>query len=144
MNLWGFLSGLVKSDCVILGGGTHFHDDYPKSRLARHALYLGRILLFQLIAKMFGRRVLWIGVGIGPLTKDLFELLTLVGCRLTDGVSVRDDASFRELRKIGYEGKLILGSDLAMLLPVDAEVVRRPRRLGISVTESGKLSPNII
>ena len=33
---------LRDSDFVVVGGGTHFHDDYPLARMPRHWSYLGR------------------------------------------------------------------------------------------------------
>ena len=75
---------------LAMGGGTHFHDDYRTTRLVRHWWYLSRIVLVSAAAKAFGKRVVWLGVGVGPLDGAVTRAFARVALRLCDQVTVRD------------------------------------------------------
>ena len=54
------LRALRRSDALVLGGGTHFHDDYTTWRYLRHFRYMLRIASLSMLAKLLGQRVYWL------------------------------------------------------------------------------------
>jgi polysaccharide pyruvyl transferase WcaK-like protein len=131
------LRALVRSHGLVVGGGTHFHDDYRPARLARHWWYLLRIVLVSLAARVLCKQVVWLAVGIGPITRRTTRMLTWVALRLCHGVSVRDIASLDEVRRTGAGVPAHVTFDLAALMHRPAPVEQRGarRRLGVSVVD---------
>lgn len=101
---------------VILGGGTHFHDDYVITRYVRHLRYMMRYLLLLKVARLLQKRVFLLGMGFGPFRFKLTELITREICTLADHIAVRDPASFQRIRKWVDSSKLTQAFDLAALL----------------------------
>jgi polysaccharide pyruvyl transferase WcaK-like protein len=128
---------------LILGGGTHFHDDYAWRRNLRHSVYMLRIVLICLSAKLLGKKVLWLGMGFGPFVYLLTRWITQSGFMQCDFVTTRDAASIQEIQGWGsaIDKKLTRGFDLAACCLEDNDCAfliseKYPRRniLGISVT----------
>ena len=136
------LRALWRADSVILGGGTHFHDDYSGPRYRRHFLYLARIVAVFLLARALGRRTAFLGMGFGPFSRRRTRLLTRLGVWACHEVTVREGASGGELSRLGLARKVKVTFDLAACLPAVREHVGAPvspgtaLHLGISVTSS--------
>lgn len=79
------LRSLWRSDALVLSGGGLIHDHWA-SIIPR---YLGWIVL----ARLFGKRVVWLGVGVGPIRRRSHRVLARLACRLTTLALVRDAAS---------------------------------------------------
>lgn len=79
------LRSLWRSDALVLTGGGLIHDHWA-SIIPR---YLGWIVL----ARLFGKRVVWLGVGVGPIRRRSHRLLARLARRLTTLALVRDAAS---------------------------------------------------
>lgn len=133
---WAVLRSLSRSHGLVLGGGTHFHDDYRLPRYLRHLRYLSRILLLSLLARLSGRYVLWLGMGFGPFHRAPTRWLTRIGLGLCDFVTVRDAASRRAVNGWIRPDRLEVGFDLAALVEFTApSPAPRPGRvLGISTS----------
>jgi len=127
------------NDCagVVLGGGTHFHDDYVRVRYLRHVRYLLRYLLLFSWAKLRGKKVLWLGMGIGPLRRPLTQWLLDWGVQVCDHVTVREAASAAELASRISPQKLTQSFDLAALacqkMP---HTCQKEKIVGVSVLEA--------
>lgn len=123
---------------LVLCGGTHFHDDYEPKRLARHYLYLARILAFSLWARCRGSQVLLLGQGFGPNRTWLGRFLLRSMLRLSTFVSCRDFASQGECQKLlpNEEKAYPVGGDLALGMKEDKTnfVPSKERTVGVSVT----------
>ncbi len=117
---------------VILGGGTHFHDDYVITRYVRHLRYMMRYLLLLKVARLLQKRVFLLGMGFGPFRFKLTELITREICALADHIAVRDPASFQRIRKWVGSSKLTQAFDLAALLCSWAETRESVREGGSS------------
>ena len=116
MGLRNTLRWLAWAQGVILGGGTHFHDDYRGGRYWQHVRYMARISGLSLLARLLGRRVLWLGVGFGPYYRPLTKFLAWLGEQACEWVAARDRASL-ELAGRWVDGRKIgLAFDLAVLL----------------------------
>lgn len=140
------VSGLLRSNSLILGGGTHFHDDYTTMRYVRHFRYMLRLASLSMLAKLLGRKVIWLGMGFGPFYRVPTRWVTRLGLKFCDFVTVRDSISLREVSGWIPAERLGVTFDLAALLAQNAQLRTRPARtdedrcktLGISVTSVRK------
>jgi polysaccharide pyruvyl transferase WcaK-like protein len=121
-TVWSVLRALLAADIVLLGGGTHFHDDYRGTRLIRHYRYMTRFVVVFAIARLLRKRVYFVGIGVGPFRHRATTVLTRLALALAHAVSVRDKASFEEAARLGAKGKTIQAFDLVAM----AGGVRRP------------------
>ena len=136
------LGALLKTDNVILGGGTHFHDDYRTWRYLRHLRYMLRFVSISILAKLLGRKVTWLGMGFGPFYRRPTRWVTRLGLKFCDRVSVRDSKSLEEIATWVPANKLDLAFDLAALMICNSNGHFTSRRtgefccktLGVSVT----------
>ncbi len=115
-SLSSVLSALLRADGLVLGGGTHFHDDYTTLRYLRHFRYMSRFVVLSILAKLLGRKVTWLGMGFGPFYRRPTRWLTRLGLAFCDRVTVRDAISHQEVADWVPSQKLALAFDLAALL----------------------------
>lgn len=145
-NTFSVVRGLLKSDNLILGGGTHFHDDYTTMRYVRHFAYMLRLASLSILAKMLRQKVIWLGMGFGPFYRSTTRWVTRMGLKYCDFVTVRDSASLEEVAGWIPSDKLEVTFDLAALLAdgVSGRIRKarnneqRCKTLGISVTQVRK------
>ncbi len=136
------IRALLNSDALVIGGGTHFHDDYTLTRYLRHFRYMLRFVSLAMLAKLMGRKVAWLGMGFGPFYRTPTRWITRLGLKFCDRVSVRDAKSLDEIAPWLPPGKLDLTFDLAALLlrsscgalPPPSKEEFRCRVLGVSAT----------
>lgn len=137
VSLW---RAIRSANGIILGGGTHFHDDYSVARYFRHFRYMLRYLAVFLLARLLKKRVYLLGMGFGPFRFPITKILTRISLVLADSVSVRDSASYHRVAK-WKSSNLVQTIDLAALLcrEISHECVTSVKsesqklRLGISV-----------
>lgn len=99
LNILALINALFSSQVLILGGGTHFHDDYTNERYRKHFVYLLKILVITLIFKLLGKKVVYMGMGFGPFKRRLTLILTKISLRLVDVITVRDHKSLERLNE---------------------------------------------
>ncbi|MBZ5565193.1 MAG: polysaccharide pyruvyl transferase family protein [Acidobacteriia bacterium] len=136
------LRALLNTDALVLGGGTHFHDDYTTLRYLRHFRYMLRYVGLSMLAKMLGRQVSWLGMGFGPFYRRPTQWLTRLGLKFCDHVSVRDAKSREEVAAWVPPEKIAVTFDLAALLIGNSHGCFLPSRpegfrcstLGVSLT----------
>lgn len=141
-HLKSVLGALLRSDALVLGGGTHFHDDYKTVRYLRHFRYMSRFVILSILAKLLRRKVAWLGMGFGPFYRWPTRWLTRLGLAFCDSVTVRDVRSFHEVAAWVPASKLVHAFDLSALLVsnTDGNGIRNTkdsqdyRTLGISAT----------
>ena len=109
-------NALLRSDGLVLGGGTHFHDDYTTFRYLRHFRYMSRIVVLSILAKLLRRKVAWLGMGFGPFYRRPTRWLTRLGLAFCDCVTVRDARSHQEVAAWVPSSKLLHAFDLSALL----------------------------
>jgi polysaccharide pyruvyl transferase WcaK-like protein len=134
------------ANMVLLGGGTHFHDDYRGGRLRRHYTYMARYLAVFAIAKLFRKRIYYVGMGFGPFSYRFTKLLTRCILSLADGISVRDQASLDEAVKLGAGSKTLRSFDLAACLApsLSPETCVDDRCLAVSITDMPGMEGNLV
>jgi polysaccharide pyruvyl transferase WcaK-like protein len=139
-NLWPVLNELCRTDGIILGGGTHFHDDYNGWRYVRHLRIMLLIVALSLMSKLLRKRVLWLSMGFGPFLHPLTRWITRLGVGLCDHITVRDSNSEQEILPWTSNDKISLAFDLAALsieessIPTVCTLTRNDKILGVSVT----------
>lgn len=79
------LRALSRTHLLLLGGGGLINDHWPT--------LIPRYLLWALAARLLGNRVVWLGVGVGPIRRRPWRWLARLVARLSDPVLVRDQAS---------------------------------------------------
>lgn len=99
-NPLSFLSELMKSDELILGGGGHFCPRVPVA-----------FTLAILLAHLSQIKVAFIGISVGPISYRIDRMIFRRLLSLVSYVSVRDDRSYRWLTQQGFEAHR--GVDLA-------------------------------
>lgn len=120
-NPWEILTALRSCDLLLSGGGSLLQDVTSK----RSLLYYLSILALGLL---LGKRVMLFAQGIGPIHSRLLRKLTQAVCSRVDLITVRDQDSLYELRRIGIPAeKVQLTADAVLTLP--PEGLEQGRRL---------------
>jgi len=98
---------VLRSDFLILGGGTIFGDRQRTSMVV--------LFYLCLLSRIRGGKVMGIGLGVAPLnnwtSKWLVRKIVWMCCTF----SVRDRQSLQRCRNIGCKGDVLLGADLVYL-----------------------------
>ncbi|MEG0798041.1 MAG: polysaccharide pyruvyl transferase CsaB [Acidaminococcaceae bacterium] len=114
LHRFGFCSivrAMLSMDLLLSGGGSLLQDVTSK----RSLFYYLSILL---LAKLLGKKVMLYAQGIGPIRSHSAGRLTKWVCGQADLITVRDDGSFEELRKMGLDAtKIIVTADAVFALP---------------------------
>jgi len=114
---------LLRVEGVILGGGTHFHDEYVGRTYVEHLGSMLRHMVVYALTRLLGGRVIWVGVGVGPLRRSAARLLFRAAASTCSLITVRDRASLERCRALLSERRLRVvrpAFDLAALLPSPA------------------------
>ena len=132
------LKVFFKTKVLILGGGTHFHDDYHEERLKRHYIYLAKILFISLLYRLSFKKVYYLGVGYAPLRSARIKRLAKLSVFLANHITVRDKISLQNLNDLSRKSaasKINLTFDLASLhREVERKRTKTDTLVGISLT----------
>ncbi|NLE04425.1 MAG: hypothetical protein GX638_06445 [Crenarchaeota archaeon] len=152
-NFWTLISQLIRSDGIIQVGGTIFHDSYPSKKRTKYLLNLSLWSIIFAISHILGKKILLVGVGVGPLFSPIAKAISAFGLRACHMVTLRDQASMLEVRNWIPENRLAKTFDLAALLqPSPSSIQNRNNRkntlipnqsiLGISILSFSIVSPH--
>jgi polysaccharide pyruvyl transferase WcaK-like protein len=124
---------LMSHDAWLFGGGGLLQDGAERSRQ-----YLIRLDHTVRVAKLMRRKILMLGIGIGPLTTSAGRTAAASLLQQADLVTVRDEESRVVAAELAPDVPVHLAGDLAFLLPrhTHAPAVThsgRPKTLGISL-----------
>lgn len=100
----------IKSDCVLIGGGSLLHD------ITRYNLLF--FALLQKIAQLFGKKVIYIGVGAGPISTDLGKWICKNIVGKSEKVFIRDMPDYKLLTDIGMTNVELI-ADMAFTVDTD-------------------------
>jgi polysaccharide pyruvyl transferase CsaB len=117
------IRALARSSGLLLGGGGLIHDHWPT--------VIPRYLLWIVLARALGKRVVWLGVGVGPIRRRTQRSLARIALRLSAAALVRDDESAALLGGVGPKVTVI--PDPALFNPSGPPVDRHPTRIGLVV-----------
>lgn len=122
------IRAIARSRVVLVSGGGLLNDHY--------APVVPRYLAWACLGRLMGKRVVWVGVGVGPLRHRVFRWLAGLALRVSNTVLVRDESSAALALAIGGRVDGVMPDPALFLdppaatLPGDrlAVVVRAPTR----------------
>lgn len=107
----GYFATARASDLVIdIGGGDSFADIYGGARLKK-------MFLLKALTHLAGTPLVVAPQTIGPFTKTSSRLLARLTLALSKLVATRDEKSTAALKELGYRGRVVEASDVALRLP---------------------------
>lgn len=136
-NMNAFKDAVDKCDALIFPGGSIFQDASSVKSVA----YYGQMVK---TAKSKGKRVIFLGQGVGPLNTFLGKRWAASAFDMADVIAVRDPASMALLQSLGVKKPIKVTADMAFLLPQPRENdgpnygVGGMKAVGISVRPHGK------
>lgn len=135
------LKGIWWADTVVLGGGTMFHDGYPDERYRDYWRNLLALALIFTLARLLGRHVSLIGIGVGPLHRWRTRAFTTLIKLAANDITVRDRQSYDDLAALpGGAGKVTIADDLSGFVPLPEKESATRRLLGISLVPPAVVS----
>ncbi len=117
----------IKQADVIVGGGGSMLQNVTSNRSLMYYL----MLIF--ISKRFGKKVLLLGNGIGPIQGTFWTWLTALLLKGIDHVVVRDKESYEVLQQMGLSKNVKLGSDLVFTYEALSKQVRNPKQVTLNL-----------
>lgn len=110
MNFFAIISAMFRSKMLISGGGTLIQDGTSTKSLLYYLLIIS-------LAKKMGLKVMLYSNGVGPLRHKKNEKHTKRVLNKVDLITLRDEVSMNELKRIGVtEPKIYLTADPAFTL----------------------------
>lgn len=138
-NLFSLVKAIKKADVLISGGGGLLQDS---TGLFTVPYYLGIIY----IAKFLKKKVVFLGQGYGPVKNIINKWLIKKILNRVDLITLRDEVSLKEMRRIGVvKPPMLLTSDPAFLLNKESPLnilkenhllIENKKAIGISVRSS--------
>jgi len=102
------IRAISTADILIIGGGALIHDLRPYNLPYFFALHA--------LARMSGAKVLYFGIGVGPLTTGLGQWLCRRMLPKANHISVRDPEGKVWLQKAGVQADVVVSADPAFAL----------------------------
>ena len=132
-----FKKAIEEADALVFPGGSIFQDSSSVQSVA----YYGQLVK---TAKAKGKKVIFLGQGVGPLDNFLAKRWATSAFNMADAVAVRDPGSLTTLQNLGVKRPIRITADCAFLLPQPRESdgtgfnVGGMKAVGISVRPHGK------
>ena len=117
-----FLCALWRADALLMAGGGVVNDYWPT--------LIPRYLSWVVLARLLGTRVVWMGVGIGPVRGRFARRLAGIMLRLSHLVAVRDAVSAATVTAIAPQARVLTIPDPAFFNDIP-EGSATPRGIGI-------------
>jgi polysaccharide pyruvyl transferase CsaB len=126
------VNAIRECDCFVLGGGELFRDD-----VGWHAC--AGMMYRLLLAKMFGKRVVALGVGVQlSQNRTLAAAIIRRAIKATDTAYLRDESSYQSFRANCSTGTAVhWGPDIVFSLDPSVAKHRKDERLAIGVSLKG-------
>jgi polysaccharide pyruvyl transferase CsaB len=137
-GIFSLIVAVARCDVLVQGGGTIFHDSYEGRHLRRYWVNLFLYGCIFLIARLFGKPVVLLGSGIGPIRHEMSRRICRFALRRVAFFQVRDVASVRELEALGVQTRNIAAAhDLSVLAESQTRsaMLDPTRTIGISLCD---------
>ncbi|TWT89278.1 polysaccharide pyruvyl transferase family protein [Neorhodopirellula pilleata] len=141
-SLTQFILAVFQSQALAIVGGTQFHDcGFGQVRI-KHAIAQIKIACLVSFAWVLQKRIVLVGVGIGPFRSRVWKRCFGQLCRMFDAISVRDSESYETVCKMINQQFVCLADDLAITAiharsnEMRAQNKHSVARLGISLAAS--------
>ncbi|MBX3082881.1 MAG: polysaccharide pyruvyl transferase family protein [Anaerolineae bacterium] len=115
------LKAMLSADLFVFGGGSLIKE-IEGSAFSR-VMYLFRILFLVLFARLSGKRIAMLGVGMGPLTYPLYKFIGRWCANLTTVIGVRDTASRDLLLSLKVTTPIVVTADAVFTLDLDKQLL---------------------
>jgi polysaccharide pyruvyl transferase CsaB len=135
-NLFEVLGSLLECDVLVFGGGSVFQD---VSSLKSLFYYFAVCFC----SKLFGKKLLLLGQGIGPLKRQVSNMLAGWAFKLADQVTVRDIESKHIADYWGLNAKLAADLVWALDKPIETPLTN-PKSIVVSLRPSRDLTEETI
>lgn len=119
------VKGIMNSDILVGGGGSMLQNV-----TSNRSLYY--YLAILMLAKFFGKKVVLLGNGIGPLKNSMAAKTTIKILKSLDHIVLRDEVSYEFLKNHDLKN-IHLGNDLVFSLNIDKKSDPIPRRVIINL-----------
>lgn len=132
-----FKKAIEEADALVFPGGSIFQDASSVKSVA----FYGQLVK---TAKAKGKKVIFLGQGVGPLDNFLSKRWAASAFNMADAVAVRDPGSMTTLQGLGVKRSIRITADCAFLLPPPKDSdnagfnVGGMKAVGISVRPHGK------
>lgn len=93
-----FIKTIAASNAVVYGGGTVFKELYSSTGRSKYSV-IARILMFNLVARLFGKPIYNLHIGTGAIKTGIGRLITKWSLSLSTLTIFRDRTSFEYARK---------------------------------------------
>jgi polysaccharide pyruvyl transferase WcaK-like protein len=111
------LSAFLQADAVVFAGGSPLKEIRGSvTDRSRYQLLVGTLFLV-LLSRLFGKKVLFSAIGVGPINSTLSRTLCRWAIGMASSVSVRDLDSMELLENMGIGDSLLLAADATWILP---------------------------
>ncbi len=121
------IKGIKKSDIIVGGGGSMLQNI-----TSNRSLYYYLVILK--LSKLFGKKVVLLGNGIGPLKNSLAIKATIKTLKSLDHIVLRDEDSFKFLESYNLNN-IYLGNDLVFNLNIHKKLETKPKRVIINLRD---------
>ncbi len=110
-NALGILRAMWHTDLLLSGGGSLLQNVTSQVSLFYYLSIIG-------LASLFGKKIMLFAQGIGPIHGRFARWLTHQICQRADLITVRDDGSLNDLKRMGFKESVVhVTSDAVFSLP---------------------------
>jgi polysaccharide pyruvyl transferase WcaK-like protein len=142
----GSFMDFVKSDCLFFIGGGYLSE--PPGNKTKWALSRFKLIfVYGILARLFGKKYIILGVGAGPIKKKLSSIIIRTFCNGAKKIVVRDNYSYETLKKIGVKRDILVSFDYALKLKETyiPKETRNTRNIALHLTsKQPELNRNLI
>ena len=125
------IRSILETDIVFFGGGGIFQD-YRRTGLKD----IFEKLVYVTIASLFGKKISFVGISIGPLTTRSGLAMSRYIFRLADYISVRDNSSLVLLREtLRVKRNIHKAFDLALNVNYQIQTAETSRTIAVSLIQ---------
>lgn len=128
------LKYMLQAEVIIYSGGTFIQDRVAKRR---YNMLLVDILCLSVLARVFGKKIHLVGIGLGPLKTWYGRTIARLIFDISHSISVRDSQSYRGIASLKCRKLPILGFDLVTLLDFQLSNRGENPTVGVSLLPFG-------
>lgn len=121
------MKDLLWANILLFGGGSQIHIHKNTKRYSKNLIAFYLIIM---LAKFIGKKIVFMGIGVGPLSTYISKMIARKIFEKADFINVRDEYSMRCIRNINIIKKenkqnIIKGIDLALLLSLEVDLIKK-------------------
>jgi polysaccharide pyruvyl transferase WcaK-like protein len=129
---FSFIKSFFLSNIIILGGDELINDDYynnyhyDQKYKNKFNLYEGKLLYLLLIfSKIFNKKIILYSIGVNKIKNKLTKFLIKNLFPLANHITVRDNFSENNLKKIGIKNTLLIKDPSIDMMPISKKKLKQ-------------------